>query len=229
MQTFISSSRDYNGFTVDKSLVRKYYSDNLLDVFQILAKRVFDLLVAGLFLIVIASWLFPLISILIKLDSKGPVIYKQLRGGQYEYPFYCLKFRTMEHNTSNGFKQAMKNDPRITKFGALLRKTSLDELPQIINVLIGEMSIVGPRPHAIEMDSYCSKKYKNYRLRYLVRPGITGMAQAKGFRGEIKLDFDMDSRIKLDLFYIKKWSFGIDIKIVLDTIKCLLLKNNNAY
>jgi putative colanic acid biosynthesis UDP-glucose lipid carrier transferase len=229
MQTFISSSRDYNGLIVDQSIVRKYYSDNLLDVIQILAKRLFDIIVAGLFLIIIASWLFPLISILIKIDSKGPIIYKQLRGGQYEYPFYCLKFRTMGNSTNEGFKQAVKNDPRITKFGAFLRKTSLDELPQLINVLIGEMSIVGPRPHAIEMDSYCSKKYKNYRLRYLVRPGITGMAQAKGFRGEIKRDFDMDSRIKLDLFYIKKWSLLIDIKIVLATIKSLFSDNKNAY
>ncbi|EKB51308.1 exopolysaccharide biosynthesis polyprenyl glycosylphosphotransferase [Cecembia lonarensis] len=211
----------------EDSVIR--FSENLLDSFQVLSKRVMDILLSSLFLVFIGLWLFPIIAILIKIDSKGPVFYKQLRDGQFNTKFYCFKFRTMTFNPEGQFKQATKNDPRITRIGAFLRKTSLDELPQLINVLIGDMSIVGPRPHAVEMNIDCERKYSNYRLRHLVKPGITGLAQAKGFRGEIKKEFDMRGRLKLDLLYIEKWSFFLDIKILFLTVKGIVLDNGNAY
>jgi putative colanic acid biosysnthesis UDP-glucose lipid carrier transferase len=229
METLISSPSSSKVFKTDSDFVIKRYSENLLDSSQILSKRALDIVLSSLFLALVGIWLFPLIAILIKLDSKGPVMYKQLRDGQYNSKFLCLKFRTMSHNPEDNFKQAVKHDPRITKIGAFLRKTSLDELPQLINVLTGEMSLVGPRPHAVEMNRDCREKYENYMLRHLVKPGITGLAQSKGYRGEIKNQFDMISRLKLDLFYIEKWSFGLDIIIILNTIHSILFKNENAY
>jgi putative colanic acid biosynthesis UDP-glucose lipid carrier transferase len=229
METLISSPSSSKVFKTDSDFVIKRYSENLLDSSQILSKRALDIVLSSLFLALVGIWLFPLIAILIKLDSKGPVMYKQLRDGQYNSKFLCLKFRTMTHNPEDNFKQAVKHDPRITKIGAFLRKTSLDELPQLINVLTGEMSLVGPRPHAVEMNRDCREKYENYMLRHLVKPGITGLAQSKGYRGEIKNQFDMIPRLKLDLFYIEKWSFGLDIIIILTTIHSILFKNENAY
>ncbi|WP_291783990.1 sugar transferase [Cecembia sp.] len=205
------------------------YSENLLDGTQVLAKRILDIILSSLFLILVASWLFPLIALLIKIDSNGPVFYKQLRDGQYNNKFLCFKFRTMSFDPSDDFKQATRNDPRVTKVGAFLRKSSLDELPQLINVLIGDMTIVGPRPHAIEMNVDCENKYENYRLRHLVKPGITGLAQAKGYRGEILRNYDMKGRLKLDLFYIEKWNFFLDIRIIFMTIQGIIFNNDNAY
>ncbi|MGY6741102.1 MAG: sugar transferase [Cecembia sp.] len=205
------------------------FSENLLDAYQVLSKRIIDLVLSGLFLLFVASWLFPIIAILIKIDSPGPIFYKQLRDGQFNNKFLCFKFRTMVFNPEDEFKQATKNDSRVTRFGAFLRKTSIDELPQLINVLIGDMSIVGPRPHAVEMNLDCNRKYEKYNLRHLVKPGITGLAQAKGFRGEIKEDSDMIGRIKLDLFYIEKWGVWLDVKIIFWTIHGIIFKNSNAY
>ncbi|MFD2203286.1 sugar transferase [Shivajiella indica] len=229
METLISSPSNSKVFRTESDFVIKRYSENLLDSSQILFKRILDILISSLFLALVGIWLFPIIAILIKLDSKGPVFYKQLRDGQYNSRFICFKFRTMTYNPEDNFKQAVKHDPRITKIGAFLRKTSLDELPQLFNVLTGEMTLVGPRPHAVEMNQNCREVYDNYMLRHLVKPGITGLAQAKGFRGEIKSKFDMQSRLKLDLFYIEKWSLGLDIKIIFITIHSILFKNENAY
>lgn len=229
METLISNPSGTKALVTNPDFVMNRYSSNLLDGTQVFFKRIFDILISSIFLILIGSWLFPIIAILIRLDTKGPVIYKQLRGGQYNDPFFCFKFRTMTYNPEDSFKQASKNDSRITKIGAFLRKTSIDELPQVINVLIGEMSIVGPRPHAIEMNKECSNKYENYMMRHLVKPGITGMAQAKGFRGEIRNTFEMRARLKYDLFYIQKWNFGLDIKIILLTVHSLIFNNGNAY
>ena len=207
----------------------KNYSINLLDGTQVFAKRVLDFILSLTFLTLVGSWLFLIIALFIKLESRGPVFFKQRRGGQYNDPFVCYKFRTMTFNPNATFKQAEKNDSRVTRIGAFLRKSSLDELPQLFNVLLGNMSIVGPRPHAVEMDADCMTKYENYKLRLLVKPGITGLAQAKGFRGEIKKAYQMRARIKLDLFYIKTWNFWFDIRIIYLTVLGIVFKNENAY
>src|SRR5690606_34334827 len=177
----------------------------------------------------ICSWLFPLIALLIKSTSSGPVVFKQLRHGRNNVPFYCFKFRTMRINDEADTRQASRNDPRITKIGAILRRTSLDELPQIMNVIRGEMSLVGPRPHAMYMNVIFSEGIDNFMFRHAVKPGITGLAQSKGLRGEAKDFYDIYSRCKLDLFYIKYWSPLLDLKIIVWTLGSLLVRNKNAY
>lgn len=229
MATTISKLNRVNEFTISTDFLLNRYSVNLLDNSQILAKRIFEIFLVSIFLIVIASWLFPIIALIIRLESKGPVFYKQLRHGQNNVPFYCLKFRSMKFEPEGHFKQASKGDSRITRVGSFLRKSSLDELPQLLNVLMGEMAIVGPRPHAIPMNREFAEKIENFMFRHMVKPGITGLAQAKGYRGEINDSFDMNARLRYDLFYIKNWSFLFDIKIILLTFHSLIFKNENAY
>nr|MBA3901446.1 sugar transferase [Bacteroidota bacterium] len=149
MSTVFSKNNNANFFSRDAEFIVSRSSTNLLDPTQTLTKRIFDVVLVSLFLLFVGSWLFALIAICIRLESKGPVIFKQLRHGQDNVPFYCLKFRSMRYNPKGHFKQASKNDPRITGVGSFLRKTSLDELPQLFNILIGNMTLVGPRPHAI--------------------------------------------------------------------------------
>ncbi|WP_296618524.1 sugar transferase [Marivirga sp.] len=218
-----------NGYQSNKDFVLNSFSTNYLDSFQVFSKRLMDITLCSLFFILVGSWLFTLLAIAIGLDSKGQIIFKQLRHGLENRPFYCYKFRTMKFNPTGRFYQAQKDDPRITRVGKFLRITSLDELPQIFNVLLGEMSIVGPRPHALSMNRDLSCKMKRFMCRHMVKPGITGLAQCKGFRGEISDEKDINCRLKYDLFYIKNWSILLDIKIILWTIKCLIFKNNNAY
>jgi putative colanic acid biosynthesis UDP-glucose lipid carrier transferase len=213
----------------NKEFIYKSYSINYLNSFQVASKRFVDLSIFFLFFVFVGWWLFALIALCISLDSKGPVIFKQLRHGKNNRPFYCYKFRTMKHKINNEFHQAQKNDPRITRVGSILRSTSFDELPQLFNVLVGEMSIVGPRPHALSMNRDYSEKMRNFMFRHMVKPGITGLAQANGYRGEIKNVSDMNHRLAYDLFYIKKWSVLLDIKIILLTFDCLLFNNKNAY
>jgi putative colanic acid biosynthesis UDP-glucose lipid carrier transferase len=196
---------------------------------QIHLKRAFDVIVSGVLFVVVFSWLFPLMALLIKLDSRGPVFFRQLRHGKNNVPFYCYKFRTMHPNREADFKQATKNDPRVTRLGAILRKTSLDELPQFINVLLGEMSIVGPRPHAIPMNDRFSAEITNFMYRHTVKPGITGLAQAKGFRGETKNFYGIYSRCKLDIFYVDNWSLLLDLKIIVWTAVSLFIKKTEVY
>lgn len=227
MATTISKLSSVDAFSSDFILNR--YSVNLLDSSQVTAKRMFDFIMVVMFLIFIASWLFPIIAILIKIDSKGPVFYRQLRHGQNNVPFYCLKFRSMKFEQEDRFRQASKDDSRVTKVGSFLRRSSLDELPQLLNVLMGEMTIVGPRPHAVPMNKEFAEKIENFMCRHMVKPGITGLAQSKGFRGEIKDSYDMNARLRYDLFYIKNWSFLFDVKIILWTFYSLIFKNENAY
>lgn len=191
-------------------------------------KRVLDVFMGLIALIILGFWLFPLISVFIKLGSKGPVIFKQLRHGKEDKPFYCYKFRTMILNKDADTLQAKKGDNRITKFGGILRRSSLDELPQLINVLKGDMSLVGPRPHAVPMNEVFSKEIPGYMNRHYMKPGLTGLAQSKGFRGEIQDFFDLSARYRLDMFYIKKWSFLLDFKILLWTVHALFLNNKKA-
>lgn len=181
-------------------------------------KRLFDIVFSLLVIVLILSWLYPILFLLIKFDSKGAVIFKQLRSGLDNNNFYCLKFRTMKINTDSDLKQASESDERITKLGQLLRKTSLDEFPQFFNVFIGEMSIVGPRPHMLKHTKDFSDLIGNYMVRQLVKPGITGAAQANGFRGEISEFDDIKKRVEYDVWYIENWSLLLDIKLIALTI-----------
>jgi putative colanic acid biosynthesis UDP-glucose lipid carrier transferase len=218
-----------NDLSRNKEFVYKSYSINYLDPFQVSLKRFVDFSLCAVFLLLVGWWLFALIALLISLESKGPVIFKQLRHGINNRPFYCYKFRSMKYKANSEFLQAQKHDPRITKIGSFLRRTSLDELPQIFNVLIGEMSIVGPRPHALSMNRAYSEKMGQFMCRHMVKPGITGLAQAYGYRGEIIDESDMNHRLAYDLFYIKKWSLFLDLKIIVLTINCIFFNNKNAY
>lgn len=182
-------------------------------------KRITDMLLSIFLLIFIASWLFPIIALLIKRDSKGGVFFKQKRYGQQNRTFLCYKFRTMVPNDQCDTQVTTKDDNRITKIGAFLRKTNLDELPQFINVLIGDMSVVGPRPHMLAVDDHYREFISYYDIRNSVKPGITGLAQIEGLRGDIHEDMalHMQKRILADAFYVKNWSLSMDIIIIVKT------------
>ncbi|MFC4873118.1 sugar transferase [Negadavirga shengliensis] len=201
----------------------------LTDPYKLLIKRGVDLAISLFLLVFVLSWLFPLLAVLIKISSPGPILFKQNRHGKGNKIFLCYKFRTMRLNPDADVKQASKHDSRITKIGRFLRRSSLDELPQVINVLKGEMSLIGPRPHAVPMNYAFSKEIDNYMFRHVVKPGITGLAQSKGYRGEIRHFFDIYGRVKLDHFYIKKWCLALDLKIIVWTIHTLFFKNKKAY
>ena len=182
-----------------------------------LIKRVFDIVFSLLVILLLLSWLIPLLAILIKLDSKGPVFFKQQRTGRGNKSFWCYKLRSMVVNDASDLLQATKDDKRITRVGMFLRKTSLDELPQFLNVLLGSMSVVGPRPHMLKHTQDFSAELDSFMVRHQIKPGITGLAQAKGYRGETK-DFEhKKNRVKLDLFYVRNWSLWLDIKIIVET------------
>lgn len=191
-------------------------------------KRVFDICFSVIVILTIFPWLFPIIAIGIKLSSKGPVFFKQLRSGRGNKPFLCYKFRTMRVNNQAHELQAYKDDPRITPFGSFLRRKNLDELPQFFNVLIGNMSVVGPRPHMISHTQKYSREIDKFMLRHFVLGGITGLAQAKGFRGETRELSQMQDRLKLDVWYIENWSFYLDIKIVFNTIMVMFSGKNDG-
>ncbi|HZX74013.1 MAG TPA: exopolysaccharide biosynthesis polyprenyl glycosylphosphotransferase [Cyclobacteriaceae bacterium] len=193
------------------------------------AKRIFDIAFSLTFIVTVLSWLLPIIALVIKLDSRGPVFFKQKRSGKDNKPFYCLKFRTMKVNAEADTKQATSNDSRITKVGSFLRKTSLDEFPQFFNVLYGTMSIVGPRPHMLKHTEQYSKLIDRFMGRHYVKPGITGLAQSMGYRGETKDLIDMKNRVRMDRFYIENWSLFFDIKIIIQTVTSLLRGSEKAF
>lgn len=192
-------------------------------------KRIFDLVFSILVIVFIMSWLVPILALLIKLESKGPVLFKQKRTGINDTEFTCYKFRSMRINEESHLKQATRSDDRITKIGKFIRRTSLDEFPQFINVFLGHMSIVGPRPHMIKHTELYSKKVNRFMLRHLVKPGITGMAQTHGYRGEIENDRDLINRFKYDLFYLENWSVALDLKIIYLTIYNVFTGEEKAY
>jgi putative colanic acid biosynthesis UDP-glucose lipid carrier transferase len=191
-------------------------------------KRFFDIIFSILVIVFLLSWLIPLLAILIKLESKGPVFFRQGRPGMEENEFVCYKFRSMYINKTTE-KEASKNDPRVTKMGRFMRKTSIDELPQFINVLLGDMSVVGPRPHLWSQNKEYGNRVKKYMIRHCVKPGITGLAQVSGFRGEITVERDMINRIKFDVFYIENWSLILDLKIISQTIINIFKGDKKAY
>ena len=189
-----------------------------LSAFDRVAKRAFDICIAGLGLLVLSP-LFLTVSLAIRLDSRGPVLFRQTRHGYNNETIKVLKFRSMT-TTEDGhhFKQAVRNDPRITRMGRILRRTNIDELPQLVNVLLGEMSIVGPRPHPVALNEAFAERISPLSRRHKVKPGITGWAQVNGFRGETDTLEKMQRRVAYDLYYIDNWSFVFDIKIILMTL-----------
>lgn len=191
-------------------------------------KRSFDIIFSLIVILFLLSWLVPLLAILIKLESKGPIFFKQGRPGLDEEEFFCYKFRSMKLNITTE-QEASKNDPRVTKMGRFIRKTSIDELPQFLNVLLGDMSVVGPRPHLWSQNKTYGNKINKYMVRHYVKPGITGLAQVKGFRGEIETDDDMISRIKYDVYYIENWSIILDLKIIVQTVVNIFKGEEKAY
>ena len=181
-------------------------------------KRSFDVVFSLIIIIGVLSWLTPILALLIILESKGPVFFRQTRNGIDNREFYCYKFRSMAPNKNADYIQATKNDMRITKTGKFIRKTSIDELPQFYNVLFGTMSVVGPRPHMVKHTNEYATSVDKYMVRHFVKPGITGLAQVRGYRGEIEQEADIQNRIKFDIFYIENWSLFLDLKIIVQTV-----------
>ena len=192
-------------------------------------KRVFDVVFSSLVCIFFLSWLVPIIALLIKLDSKGPVFFVQQRSGKNNIPFPCIKFRSLKVNKESETKQVTRDDDRFTKLGSFLRKSSLDELPQFFNVLMGHMSVVGSRPHMLKHTAEYSKIYDEYMIRHFLKPGITGWAQIHGFRGEIRADEQLRKRVEHDVWYIENWTIGLDINIVILTFWLTVKGDDNAF
>lgn len=186
--------------------------------FYLTFKRTFDVIFSLAVIAFVLSWLLPVLALLIKLDSRGPIFFIQKRVGFLGKTFRCFKFRTMVVNSVCDHEQAVKNDPRITRLGKFLRISSLDELPQFFNVLMGDMSIVGPRPHMHKDNEDFGKIVNNYRLRHYAKPGITGMAQVKGYRGPAKNFHSIFHRYQWDAFYVRNANASLDFKIIRLTV-----------
>lgn len=218
-------SYDYYGKTPILSL-RQIPLD---DPVNQLAKRAFDILFSVLVIVGLLSWLIPIIALLIKTESKGPVFFKQKRNGLDYKEFECYKFRSMVLNKTADLHQVSRNDLRITSIGKFLRKTSIDELPQFFNVFKGEMSVVGPRPHMVSHTHMYAERIDKFMVRHFVKPGITGLAQTSGYRGEVETDADIVGRVRNDIFYIENWSTMMDIRIIFRTVANIFSGEEKAY
>jgi putative colanic acid biosynthesis UDP-glucose lipid carrier transferase len=194
----------------------------LENIFNMALKRGFDILFSTSIIVFFLVWIYPIFALIIKLQSRGPVIYKQLREGKDGVHFWCFKFRSMYINEKSDNSWTKVNDPRVTRFGVFLRRTSLDEFPQFLNVFLGNMSIVGPRPHPIKLNDLYRDRIQKFSLRHKAKPGVTGLSQMKGYRGSITKYHQINSRVKLDRFYIQNWTFLFDLKIILLTIPATL-------
>lgn len=192
-------------------------------------KRLFDIIISLVVIILILSWLTPILALLIKSQSRGPVFFRQIRNGINYKEFYCYKFRSMVVNNDADKTQATRHDVRVTPLGKLLRKSSLDEMPQFINVLFGEMSVVGPRPHMTKENNKYNSTVQKYMLRHVIKPGITGYAQVNGFRGEVENESDIINRVKCDIYYLENWSLLLDVKIMFKTIINSIVGEDKAY
>jgi Undecaprenyl-phosphate glucose phosphotransferase len=229
---------DFSAF-MNRNIVIDYYgfqpvislrNEPLSNIFNRYGKRIFDLAFSSAIILFVLSWLLPLVALLIKLDSRGPVFYFQNRSGKDYRTFRVWKLRSMtvtDHDDQ--FVQAQKNDARITRIGKIIRKLNIDELPQFINVFLGEMSVVGPRPHPIKLNEIYRPIVDRYMIRHLAKPGVTGLAQVRGFRGETTDPEAMLNRVRADVFYIENWSFLLDIKIILLTLWNMIKGEKNAY
>ncbi len=233
---------DYFKFLSSKYSVTMFGNFPIISVKEIrldqihwrILKRGFDYIFTILVFIFLFSWLWPILGLAIKLNSKGPVFFKQIRHGRDNRPFIAYKFRSMRADSTDidargKYLQASKDDPRITKIGRILRKTNLDELPQFLNVLKGEMSIVGPRPHPPKLNEESRTHVTAYMHRHFVKPGITGWAQVNGYRGETKEEGLMQKRIDHDNWYIENWSFFLDIQIIIMTVWNMIKGDPRAY
>jgi len=207
-----------------------YHSKLTVKSYQI-SKRILDICGSLFFLLVVFPIFFLIVAPAIWLSNKGPIFFKQLRKGHKQEPFFCYKFRTMTMGDKAGeIQQAIKHDPRVTAVGRTLRNTSIDEFPQFLNVLAGNMSLVGPRPHMVEHDDLYEKSIDRYNVRFVAKPGITGWAQINGHRGSTEKPGQMEKRIEHDLWYIKNWSIGLDLKILILTASAVVFKSDpNAY
>jgi putative colanic acid biosynthesis UDP-glucose lipid carrier transferase len=192
-------------------------------------KKAFDVCFSLGVILLIFPWLFPILMIIIKIESQGPVFFKQERSGRDNKTFTCLKFRSMSLNCIADSQQAKRGDSRVTRFGAFIRKTSIDELPQFFNVFFGDMSVVGPRPHMVNHTKQYSELINNYLVRQYAKPGITGWAQVNGYRGETRELIDMENRVEYDIWYIENWSLLLDVKIITKTIINVFKGEVNAY
>ena len=196
---------------------------------SILIKRFFDIVFSIIICVFVMSWLTPILWVIVKLDSKGPLFFKQEREGLNGTKFSCYKFRSMRINNLSDKIHATKNDERVTRIGSFIRKTSIDELPQFFNVLKGDMSVVGPRPHMNSLSLEYQRDIDNYLQRHAVKPGITGLAQISGYRGEVMKRSDIKNRVRMDIFYIENWSFLLDIKIIVQTVLNVFKGEEKAY
>ena len=203
--------------------------DPLEDKGEKLKKRLFDLIFTLLITLLVLWWLFPIIALLIKLESKGPVFFKQLRSGKNNKSFYCYKFRSLKINDEAESKQVSRTDKRLTRVGKFLRKTNIDELPQFLNVWENTMSVVGPRPHMLHHTKEWAKVSRQYMLRHYLKPGITGWAQINGLRGEIKSGEALIKRVEHDIWYMENWTIWLDIRIILLSIVKTFLGDRNAF
>ena len=192
-------------------------------------KHFFDVVFSLFVILTVLSWLTPILGLLIKLESRGPVFFKQRRNGLNYKEFYCYKFRSMRLNSKADLEQVQKNDPRVTKFGKILRKFSLDELPQFFNVILGDMSVVGPRPHMVSHTEMYAKSVDKFMVRHFIKPGITGLAQINGCRGEVENEKDIVNRVKFDIFYIENWSILLDLRIIYKTVINVISGEEKAY
>jgi putative colanic acid biosysnthesis UDP-glucose lipid carrier transferase len=214
---------------IDQFPILSLRPEPLEDATNSIKKRIFDIAFSALAIVFVLSWLVPILAILIKLNSRGPVFFVQWRSGKDNKKFQCYKFRTLSVNADAHLKQVTKNDSRITPLGRFLRKTNLDELPQFFNVLKGDMSVVGPRPHMLLHTETFSKIMEEYMIRHFVKPGVTGWAQIHGYRGEIKEESQLRKRIEHDIWYLENWSLWLDIRIMFLTIYVSLKGDKNAY
>ncbi|HMT27864.1 MAG TPA: undecaprenyl-phosphate glucose phosphotransferase [Bacteroidia bacterium] len=205
--------------------VMKVHTTPLDDWDKQLVKRVFDIVFSSIIIVSLLSWLMPILAILIKIDSRGPVFFKQRRTGRDNKWFWCYKLRTMYVNELSDTLQATENDERITPIGKFLRNSSLDEMPQFFNVFIGDMSVVGPRPHMLKHTQDFSAEVDKFMSRHKIKPGITGLAQSMGYRGETVEFEQKKNRVKLDLFYMNNWTFLFDLKIIVNTVVSILKPN----
>lgn len=203
--------------------------DPLEDLGNRIKKRALDVVVSSIVVLFILSWMIPLVGLLIKVESRGPILFSQLRTGRNNKPFWCLKFRSMYVNGESDTKSATRNDTRVTRIGAFLRKTSIDEFPQFWNVLRGEMSLVGPRPHMVKHTSDFSKLVDHYMIRQFLKPGITGWAQVNSFRGEIIDPVQIKRRVASDLWYLENWNIWLDLRIIFLTAYQIFAENDQVY
>lgn len=194
-----------------------------------LLKRLFDFSFSLLVILLLLSWLLPVLAIIIRINSRGPIFFRQKRSGKGNEEFWCYKLRSMYVHQEDGVTQARKGDSRITPVGRWLRKTSLDELPQFFNVLIGNMSVVGPRPHAVAHTEAYAPAIDKYMLRHIIKPGITGLSQVMGYRGETDEEYLMRNRVRIDIFYLENWTFWLDLKIIYFTLRNGLKGEERAY